>query len=161
MLGSMVLIIERAFIYKYFKEKKMKKMNWILGTSALALVAACALSGVVCANDAAKKDEKVSAENMDLIEKGRWEQLKGQVQKEWGKVTDDDWQKLKGSARELTGLLVEKYAFAKDDAEKKVAEFLAKHDLKSDKKADDKKADDKKADDKKAVDKKVDEKKVG
>ena len=135
----------------------MKRMNWILGTSALALVAVCALSGIVCADDAGKKDEKVSAENMDLIEKGRWEQLKGQVQKEWGKVTDDDWQKMKGSARELTGVLIEKYAFAKDDAEKKVAEFLAKHD----KKADDKKADDKKTDEKKIDDKKADAKKAG
>lgn len=141
----------------------MKKMNWILGTSALALVAACALSGIVCADDVAKKeaetkkDETVSAENMDIIEKGRWEQLKGQVQKEWGKVTDDDWQKMKGSARELSGLVMEKYALTKDAAEKKVAEFLAKHD----KKADDKKADDKKADDKKSDDKKADDKKVG
>lgn len=54
------------------------------------------------------------------IFKGKWEQLKGNVQKEWGKLTDDDLDKIKGDSKMLVGKLQEKYGMTKDEARKEV-----------------------------------------
>lgn len=54
------------------------------------------------------------------IFKGKWEQLKGNVQKEWGKLTDDDLDKIKGDSKILVGKLQEKYGMTKDEAEREV-----------------------------------------
>ena len=35
--------------------------------------------------------------------KGKWEQLKGGVQKQWGKLTDDDLDVIKGDSKILAG----------------------------------------------------------
>ncbi len=42
--------------------------------------------------------------NTDRL-KGKWEQLKGNVQKEWGKLTNDDLDVIKGDAKVLAGFL--------------------------------------------------------
>lgn len=55
--------------------------------------------------------------------KGKWEQLKGNVQKQWGKLTDDDVDKIKGDSKVLVGKLQEKYGMTKEEAEKEVKEF--------------------------------------
>ena len=57
--------------------------------------------------------------NKDIF-KGKWEQLKGNVQKEWGKLTDDDLDKIKGDSKILIGKLQEKYGMTKDEAKKEV-----------------------------------------
>ena len=54
------------------------------------------------------------------IFKGKWEQLKGNVQKEWGKLTDDDLDQIKGDSKILIGKLQEKYGMTKDEAKKEV-----------------------------------------
>lgn len=54
------------------------------------------------------------------IFKGKWEQLKGNVQKEWGKLTDDDLDKIKGDSKVLVGKLQEKYGMTKEQAKKEV-----------------------------------------
>ncbi|MCO6047962.1 CsbD family protein [Aeoliella sp. ICT_H6.2] len=60
--------------------------------------------------------------NWDQIE-GKWSQTKGQVQQQWGKLTDDDLDKINGKREELKGKIQERYGFAKEEAEKQVAEF--------------------------------------
>ncbi|KNZ41218.1 CsbD family protein [Acetobacterium bakii] len=60
--------------------------------------------------------------NKDIFE-GKWEQLKGKAQKNWGKLTDDDLDKVKGDAKILAGVIQEKYGISKEEAEKKVDEF--------------------------------------
>lgn len=57
------------------------------------------------------------------IFKGKWEQLRGNVQKEWGKLTDDDLDKIKGDSKILAGKLQEKYGMTKDEAEREVKKF--------------------------------------
>lgn len=52
--------------------------------------------------------------------KGKWEQLKGNVQKKWGKLTDDDLDKIKGDSKILVGKLQEKYGMTKEEAKKEV-----------------------------------------
>lgn len=60
------------------------------------------------------------------IFKGKWEQLKGNVQKEWGKLTDDDLDKIKGDSKVLIGKLQEKYGMTKDEAKKEVEKLKNK-----------------------------------
>lgn len=55
--------------------------------------------------------------NKDIFD-GKWEQLKGQVQKNWGKITNDDIDVIKGDAKILAGIIQEKYGITKDEAEK-------------------------------------------
>jgi len=60
--------------------------------------------------------------NNDIIA-GNWKQLKGDVQKTWGKLTDDQLDQVEGSREKLNGILQEQYGIAKDEAEKQIQEF--------------------------------------
>ena len=57
--------------------------------------------------------------NWDEIE-GNWKQLKGKVRSQWGKLTDDDLEAVKGKRDELIGLLQKRYGHAKDAAEREI-----------------------------------------
>jgi uncharacterized protein YjbJ (UPF0337 family) len=58
----------------------------------------------------------------DQIE-GGWKQLKGKVREKWGKLTDDDVDVIAGKRDQLLGKLQQRYGWAKDEAERHVAEF--------------------------------------
>ena len=57
--------------------------------------------------------------NKDIFE-GKWEQLKGDVQKKWGKLTNDDLDVIEGDAKKLAGKLQEKYGMTKEEAEEEL-----------------------------------------
>lgn len=57
--------------------------------------------------------------NKDILE-GKWEQLKGSLQKNWGKLTNDDLDIIKGDAKMLAGRLQERYGMTKEEAEKAI-----------------------------------------
>ncbi|MQX36645.1 CsbD family protein [Roseospira navarrensis] len=52
--------------------------------------------------------------------KGNWTQFKGNVRKQWGKLTDDDLAEVKGDRDILVGKIQERYGIAKEEAEKQV-----------------------------------------
>lgn len=52
-----------------------------------------------------------------------WKKLKGEVQKKWGKLTDDDVTAIKGERNKLVGKLQDRYGMAKAKAEKEVEDF--------------------------------------
>lgn len=60
--------------------------------------------------------------NKDIFE-GKWDQVKGNVQKNWGKLTDDDMDVIKGNTTILAGKIQEKYGITKDEAEKEIDKF--------------------------------------
>ncbi|HZK26325.1 MAG TPA: CsbD family protein [Thermoclostridium sp.] len=60
--------------------------------------------------------------NKDIM-KGKWEQLKGGVQKQWGKLTDDDLDVIEGDAKILVGKIQERYGITKEEAEKQVEDY--------------------------------------
>lgn len=64
--------------------------------------------------------------NWDRIE-GNWKQIKGEAISQWGKLTDDDVDVANGDRQKLVGLVQERYGIAKDEAERQVDEFAAKH----------------------------------
>jgi uncharacterized protein YjbJ (UPF0337 family) len=64
--------------------------------------------------------------NKDVLE-GNWKQFKGEVQKQWGKLTDDQLDQIQGSQEKLLGQLQESYGLSRDEAEKQYKEWADKH----------------------------------
>lgn len=60
--------------------------------------------------------------NTDILE-GKWKQLKGKAQQQWGKLTNDELDQISGKREELVGLVQEKYGYAKERAEEEVDSF--------------------------------------
>ena len=58
---------------------------------------------------------------------GKWKQQVGAAKILWGKLTEDELLKLEGHEQKLTGLVQERYAITRDEAEKQVKNFFAKH----------------------------------
>ncbi|MDE1153314.1 MAG: CsbD family protein [Micavibrio sp.] len=54
--------------------------------------------------------------NNDII-KGQWNEIKGEIQAKWGKLTDDDLAKINGDRIKLAGSIQKAYGVARDDAE--------------------------------------------
>src|SRR5260221_6894866 len=65
------------------------------------------------------------AMNWDRIE-GNWTQLKGKVREQWGRLTDDELDKIAGRREKLAGSLQNSYGIAKDEAEKQITDFEVK-----------------------------------
>ena len=68
--------------------------------------------------------------NWDQVE-GKWKQMKGSARETWGKLTDDDLEKIAGKKDELIGQVQERYGVAKEEAEKQVSAWLKRHDGKA------------------------------
>ncbi len=51
---------------------------------------------------------------------GKWKQMKGRAKQQWGKLTDDDLDRIEGSRDELAGLIQERYGKSREEAEKEV-----------------------------------------
>ncbi len=58
--------------------------------------------------------------NWDRIQ-GNWKQVKGRVQEQWGKLTDDDIDVVAGRRQQLAGTIQERYGVHKDEAERQIA----------------------------------------
>jgi uncharacterized protein YjbJ (UPF0337 family) len=54
--------------------------------------------------------------NKDVLE-GKWKQVRGQAKEWWGKLTDDDLDRVEGKSEQLIGLLQEKYGYTRERAE--------------------------------------------
>ena len=64
--------------------------------------------------------------NQDRMQ-GAWEQVKGNVQKMWGKLTNDDLDVIEGDRKLLAGKIQERYGIAQDEAQKQVDEWNMRH----------------------------------
>ena len=58
----------------------------------------------------------------DEIERS-WNELKGEVKRQWSKLTDEDVEIIKGKYAELLGLLQERYGHAKEQAEREINDW--------------------------------------
>ena len=54
---------------------------------------------------------------------GNWNQMKGKVKEQWGKLTDDDLDVIAGRRDQLYGKIQERHGVARDEAEKQVKDF--------------------------------------
>ena len=57
------------------------------------------------------------------IVEGKWNELKGKVQQKWGKLSNDDLDKINGSRTELLGRIQKNYGLTQADAEKELADW--------------------------------------
>jgi len=55
--------------------------------------------------------------------KGNWNQLKGKVKEQWGKLTEDDLTQVEGRRDQLVGKIQNRYGVAKDEAEEQLKDF--------------------------------------
>jgi len=60
----------------------------------------------------------------DDIFKGKWKQLRGQIQQKWGDLTNDDLDRMQGTQTEFEGLLQERYGYTKERARQEVDNLL-------------------------------------
>jgi uncharacterized protein YjbJ (UPF0337 family) len=60
--------------------------------------------------------------NWDQVE-GKWKQMKGAAKEKWGKLTDDDLDRIAGKRERLTGRLQECYGLHEEVAEKQCDEW--------------------------------------
>lgn len=64
--------------------------------------------------------------NRDII-KGNWNEAKGKVKQQWGKLTDDQLDMIDGKREQLKGEIQKAYGISKDEAEKQIDDFERKH----------------------------------
>ncbi len=54
---------------------------------------------------------------------GKWKQFKGNAQKQWGKLTNDDLDQVEGDREKLSGKIQESYGKTKEEAEREIDEW--------------------------------------
>ncbi|WP_269586101.1 CsbD family protein [Roseibium sp. Sym1] len=64
--------------------------------------------------------------NWDQIE-GNWKEFKGKAVANWGKLTEDELDRVQGRRTELAGLLQQKYGKTREEAEKEIDAWMARH----------------------------------
>ncbi|MDD4976100.1 MAG: CsbD family protein [Bacteriovorax sp.] len=62
--------------------------------------------------------------------KGKWLEIKGDVQKAWGKLTDDDLEKSKGDMKKIAGLIQQRYGETQKGSSEKLADIFKRHEEK-------------------------------
>ena len=72
--------------------------------------------------DHLREDEPVDFDDGFLA--GQWDQLKGQVQRQWGKLTNDDLDVIRGDRNILKGKLKEYYGYDDDEVERQVSDHF-------------------------------------
>jgi len=68
--------------------------------------------------------------NDDILE-GKWKQVKGNVRNWWGKLTDDDVDRIAGKSEKMIGVLQERYGWTRDRAEMELTNRLREYDTQS------------------------------
>jgi uncharacterized protein YjbJ (UPF0337 family) len=61
--------------------------------------------------------------NRDILT-GQWKQLRGEVKKQWGKLTDDELDQADGTFDVVAGKIQERYGYTRERAERELDSFL-------------------------------------
>jgi uncharacterized protein YjbJ (UPF0337 family) len=65
--------------------------------------------------------------NKDVFE-GKWKQVRGEAKVWWGKLTDDDLDKVSGQFDVFVGLLQEKYGYSREQAEEEIEKQMNEYE---------------------------------
>ncbi len=60
---------------------------------------------------------------------GNWKQFRGEVRKQWGKLTDDDMEQIRGERDKLVGRIQERYGVAQEEARRQLDEWERSRNL--------------------------------
>ncbi len=66
--------------------------------------------------------------NKDILQ-GKWEQVKGTIQKNWGEITNDDLAQIEGDLTKIKGILQEKYGYTREESERMYSELFNEVDI--------------------------------
>lgn len=55
--------------------------------------------------------------------KGNWNQLKGKAKEQWGKLTDDDLDRIEGEFDQLVGIVQKRYGRSLEEARAEVQDW--------------------------------------
>jgi uncharacterized protein YjbJ (UPF0337 family) len=61
--------------------------------------------------------------NKEILQ-GKRRELKGLLKERWGKLTDDDLDRIEGRVERLVGLLQQRYGYAKEKAEQEYKRIM-------------------------------------
>jgi len=64
--------------------------------------------------------------NSDIL-KGNWKQFRGEIKKQWGKLTNDDLDMIAGEYEKLVGQVQERYGYTREQAEEEIDEYFDRH----------------------------------
>jgi uncharacterized protein YjbJ (UPF0337 family) len=65
--------------------------------------------------------------NTDIFE-GRWRQMRGEMRSWWGRLSDNDFEKIAGKKDRLIGTLQEKYGYTREAAQQEVDRRFREYD---------------------------------
>jgi uncharacterized protein YjbJ (UPF0337 family) len=77
--------------------------------------------------------------NQDQVE-GKWKEIKGDIRKKWGQLTENDVEATRGNLHSLVGVLQQKFGVAKEEATKHLNEITERYSGKVNTKIDQAKA---------------------
>ena len=60
----------------------------------------------------------------DNIIEGKWKLVKGEIQKAWGKLTDDELEQTKGNVTQLTGLVQQRYGENQESIRTRINDWI-------------------------------------
>jgi uncharacterized protein YjbJ (UPF0337 family) len=63
--------------------------------------------------------------------RGRWNEMRGDVQRKWGRLTQSDLDAVQGDMTALAGIVQQKYGYSVEKAEHELDRFLRKYDTDS------------------------------
>ncbi len=66
----------------------------------------------------------------EQILKGKWNEIKGEIQKSWGDITGDELESTKGNLKAIGGILQQKYGHKKEEVRSRLDSIAAKFDQK-------------------------------
>jgi len=61
---------------------------------------------------------------MSNVLSGKWKQLRGEIKRQWGKLTDDDFDRIDGDWDKFVGKLQERYGRSRDEADSEARQFF-------------------------------------
>lgn len=82
-----------------------------------------------------KPGSDAMALNQNVVS-GKWLEIKGEIQKTWGKLTNDELEKTKGDMKAISGIIQQKYGEVQDSYTKKVADIFHRFESKVESKKD-------------------------
>lgn len=62
----------------------------------------------------------------ESIIQGKWKEIKGEIQKLWGKLTSDELEQTKGNMSAIGGLIQQKYGYKKEEYSNKLDSVVNK-----------------------------------
>ena len=69
---------------------------------------------------------EINPMNQDILA-GKWKQMRGELKTWWGKLTDDDVDRIGGQKDKLVGLIQERYGYTREQAEQEIERRLQEY----------------------------------